>query len=77
MQARKAAWTKLPVLLIAIFLLTPASVMAQEPDPAVGTAIVIGILGILLLIIFAVAIIAAVSIGLIGLGAGAAQTDDE
>lgn len=66
----------LNALLMVALLSAPLTVLAQEEPGNVGTAVALSLIGLVLIVIFAVAVIAAVSLGIIGIGYAVSQSDE-
>lgn len=66
----------LSALLTVGMLCVPLTALAQEEPGNAGTAVALSLIGLVLLIIFAVAVIAAVSLGIIGIGYAVSQSEE-
>ncbi len=64
------------ILATALLFLLPTAVFAQEED-GTGAAVTLSLIGLVLIIIMVVAVIGAVSMGIIGIGYRTTQSDDE
>lgn len=69
--------TILPIIL-TLLLITALPALAQEgtPNEAAGTAVVFGLLAVILFVIAVVAVLGAVGLGIIGLGYSSIQSDE-
>ncbi len=65
------------ILALSLPFLLPVAVSAQETSQeAVGVAVTFGIIGVVLIVLFAVAVVAAVGIGIVGIGYWMSRGDD-
>lgn len=63
-------------LMLALMMFLPLTVLAQEDAGDVGTAVALSLIGLVLLVIFAVAVIGAVGLGIIGIGYALSSSED-
>ena len=66
----------LMALVTIAFLSTPLAAFAQEEGGNVATAVTLSLIGLVLVVIFAVAVVAAVGLGVIGIGYAVSSSDD-
>lgn len=76
MKLNKAYRLLLAIVTTVLFLSAPLTVLAQDDPGNVGTAVALSLIGLVLIVIFAVAIIAAVGLGVIGIGYAVSQGDE-